>query len=918
MPEREHEHTLNIALAKHLRSRGLDAKGERIQTGARGRRMDVAVRIGPVTVAVEAEHGQSSGKKREAIRDADNRLSQRMAHCAVAVCYPDDTDEDSLPDARLTWTIRPDDDEITDWTEGDIDGLASVIRLAPAQLGDPDAAAASLSATLDGAVNRLSVRQKRMLAKALDLPPGKLGRGSRAAAARWDKPAKRALLVVATAVMFHSRLDIHLIGLRPEQDNRRSPPVPFRDDWPPSMARSCAYAADPVAAFHESWNLILALDYKPIFDTANAALFACPADPAFADAIRETAKAALAVAQNIASLRHDLLGRIFHTVLDTARYDGSFYTTTAAATLLATLAINEEMCDWTDPASIAKLRITDPACGTGTLLMAAAERIHDLAPQSRDDGALARALIEDVLSGYDVNLTATHMAATTLGLLSPTTHFRNMKIGRAFLGVDDTGDAFLGSLEFLDQKPKLLSWPNAEQPVSQIDSGDRMTQADPADLVIMNPPFTRDSLRHDQFSKGHESKLKDREKQLLGNKPVHLTNIGSAFVVLADYIRKSENGAIATILPLVAATNKSGLKTRQFIGRNYYVETIVTSHDPERIYFSENTDIGEMLLVCRKWDSSGGTKPPTRIVNLAKNPATPADAIGIAWAIENNTVQSQGIGTIQQCSATSIELGDWGAVQFLSEHLRREFCALREGMFPSSQLGKIAEIGPDGRGIRGACNRSSMPSPDGMVALWYHKTDVTQSMSARIDTQLTAKPGKKRDARRLWKRRARLMLPYRMRLNTVRALSVRLNTPALGSLWTPCKPDIPKYKKSDLEKALCAYFNSSIGVLAILGDRTNKIPSYPELSMDDLSKLIVPDFTVVGRSSIRRMVAAYDSTRSRTLLPLSYMDTDPVRRALDDAVSVALDIDDDEVATIRRHLAAEPSVTGERYRGSGA
>ena len=47
--------------------------------------------------------------------------------------------------------------------------------------------------------------------------------------------------------------------------------------------------------------------------------------------------------------------------------------------------------------------------------MAAAERIRDLSPGSRDDSAMAQALIEEVMSGYDVNLTATHMAATTLG-----------------------------------------------------------------------------------------------------------------------------------------------------------------------------------------------------------------------------------------------------------------------------------------------------------------------------------------------------------------------------------------------------------------------------------------------------------------------------------------------------------------------
>ena len=233
------------------------------------------------------------------------------------------------------------------WVSGSLNQLASVIRLAPAQLGDPDYAADSLSDSLDTAVRKLNDTQKRMLASALDLPPSRPGRGRRTQDTRWDKAAKRALLVVATAVMFHSRLDNHLFELRPEYDNRmQGSPAPFTDEWPPEMAHRCVDAPAPISAFDQSWNLILALDYKPIFETARAAIQACPPDHSFAGAIQETARAALAVSQNIASLRHDLLGRIFHTVLDTARYDGSFYTTTAAATLLATLAIREDMCDW--------------------------------------------------------------------------------------------------------------------------------------------------------------------------------------------------------------------------------------------------------------------------------------------------------------------------------------------------------------------------------------------------------------------------------------------------------------------------------------------------------------------------------------------------------------------------------------------
>ncbi len=88
------------------------------------------------------------------------------------------------------------------------------------------------------------------------------------------------------------------------------------------------------------------------------------------------------------------------------------------------------------------LRICDPACGAGALLMAAAERIRDLRNAAgrgdpEDEEALGLMLVEDVLWGYDVNLIATHMAASTLGMLSPTTRFSRMNIHRALLGVFD-------------------------------------------------------------------------------------------------------------------------------------------------------------------------------------------------------------------------------------------------------------------------------------------------------------------------------------------------------------------------------------------------------------------------------------------------------------------------------------------------
>ena len=216
-------------------------------------------------------------------------------------------------------------------------------------------------------------------------------------------------------------------------------------------------------------------------------------------------------------LRHDLLGRIFHRVLDTARYDGSFYTSTAAAVLLATLALREQDADWSDPNAVATLRICDPACGTGTLLMAAAERIRDLRNAAgrgdpEDEEALGLLLVEDVLWGYDVNLTATHMAACTLGMLSPATRFNRMNIHRALLGVFD-GVPYLGSLDFLSGQARLAAWPSVTQ---QVESEQGTAEPPPPmDLVIMNPPFTRDSLRHDQFNRRDEEAIKRREKEIV-------------------------------------------------------------------------------------------------------------------------------------------------------------------------------------------------------------------------------------------------------------------------------------------------------------------------------------------------------------------------------------------------------------------
>lgn len=66
-----------------------------------------------------------------------------------------------------------------------------------------------------------------------------------------------------------------------------------------------------------------------------------------------------------------------------------------------------------------------------------------------------------------------------------------------------------------------------------------------------------------------------------------------------------------------------------------------------------------------------------------------------------------------------------------------------------------------------------------------------------------------------------------------------------------------------------------------------------------------------------RLAAAYDRYAAAVMLPLPQMNDCPARQGLDAAVIDALGLDAEEIGSIRRQLAMEPSVTGKRYAGLG-
>ena len=192
------------------------------------------------------------------------------------------------------------------------------------------------------------------------------------------------------------------------------------------------------------------IDYVPVFESAVNILEILIARTDLMELAVEPLVKAVEETRSIEG--HDLSGRLFHTLLTDAKFHGAYYTSVPAATLLARLTFHDwpPNVDWSDHEFPASLNVADLACGTGTLLMAVAaeaERRH-VEAGGGDAPALHKAMVEQALHGYDVQLSAVHFAATSLAMLNPSIRFDSMNLHVLPIGV--VGSAVsLGSLDFL-------------------------------------------------------------------------------------------------------------------------------------------------------------------------------------------------------------------------------------------------------------------------------------------------------------------------------------------------------------------------------------------------------------------------------------------------------------------------------------
>ena len=201
------------------------------------------------------------------------------------------------------------------------------------------------------------------------------------------------------------------------------------------------------------------------------------------------------------------------------------------------------------------------------------ERRHTAAG-GRNAADLHKAMVEQALHGYDVQLSAVHFAATSLAMLNPDIQFDRMNLYVMPLGAEGSNIS-LGSLDFLGAGEAAVQFALpvedigvATKDAERVSGGGArgakegvtviLPELDPA---IMNPPFTRSvggNLLFGSLPATERRKLQNELSDRLKERRASATaGLGAAFVAAASPKLRPGEGRLALVLPATVCTGPS-------------------------------------------------------------------------------------------------------------------------------------------------------------------------------------------------------------------------------------------------------------------------------------------------------------------------------------------------------------------------
>ena len=622
-----HEQTINTSLGEVLQDfgQGWTIRSEHVgKVFEEGGRPDILIeKSDGWPVVLEAEVGNHRQAEIEAQQRLGNRLvsSANTVHAAIALVYPDDLRRhhgaqlrDALRDTNLEYalfTVEADGSTsrfpAEGWVSGQVSELAVLLHRSSIPAWRVEALADELERGVIRAAGAFSATHAHGSA---------LGQSIAELLGQEDDEAgqtrRMAMTVIVNALVFHAALS------EAEMEVPSTPPRSVRN---PSEARS--HGSFLPSQLLDEWDLILEVNYWPIFHTAGEIVRIMPSRVAatILDILWETTEE-LVVGGVTKS--HDLTGVVFQRLIADRKFLATYYTRPSGAALLAGLAMPIQSpisgAGWGDAGALSAVRIGDFACGTGTLLSTAYQRIsllHEI--HGGDPKAIHPQMMESGLVGLDVLTVAVHLTAAMLAGSHPDTPFAGeclltMPYGRYDWGV------CVGSLDLLEAQTSF----EIIQAAAQTAGGRGTTEVrdlvqqvghNQFELVIMNPPFVRHGAREGDRTEVHNPAFAafgatEEEQDQLSS---HLRRLGrdgnshghaghaTYFVDLA-HRKLAVSGTLALVLPLTALSGQSWHKVRTLWRDNYSSIIVVTiaGEGSHARSFSADTGMAECLIVAKK------------------------------------------------------------------------------------------------------------------------------------------------------------------------------------------------------------------------------------------------------------------------------------------------------------------------------